>query len=63
MTIECSLCGSDTWCLRYEGEWFCKQCFMEEGHDAQEWQSLNDEAKAARQRKRIQRWEEDHVSL
>lgn len=53
MAIECESCGEQKWCIRDDGEWVCKDCFLESGGDIQEWNEINDEAKRKREEKRI----------
>lgn len=59
MTIECSSCGEQVWCVRYDNdggirEWICRDCYTENiGSDDEYWQ-LAREQKEERQRKREQ---------
>lgn len=52
MTIECNSCNQSVWCLKISGEWICEACYLDEGGDKEEWDELNEEARAARQAKK-----------
>ncbi len=61
MTVHCSYCADKEFCIRHDGEWICKTCFIAEGKGSiNEFWAITHTEKQERGRQRVQEWEDSN---